>query len=83
MSAKSHSKVGNTLVRLILQNGEPGDLPMPKPEDAWDEVESVWGYSAIDAADEWWVRWGRLRQHAKEIARPDPSRDSRFVVRDI
>ena len=56
---------------------------MPKPEDAWDEVESVWGYSAIDAADEWWVRWGRLRQHAKEIARPDPSRDSRFVVRDI
>ncbi|KAI0319247.1 hypothetical protein OF83DRAFT_832260 [Amylostereum chailletii] len=64
MAAKPHSKVGNTLVRLIMQNGDPDEAPLPDPMTAWDEVEEVWGYSAIDDADEWWVRWGRLRQHA-------------------
>jgi salicylate hydroxylase len=29
------------------------------------EIAEVWGYYAIDAADEWWVEWGLLRERSQ------------------
>jgi salicylate hydroxylase len=28
------------------------------------DITEVWGYFAIDAADEWWVEWGLLRERS-------------------
>jgi salicylate hydroxylase len=30
----------------------------------WTEISEVWGYSAHDAAEDWWVQWGLLRERA-------------------
>ena len=35
-------------------------------ESVWDEYRVIFGYDCENAADEWWVQWGRLRQHARE-----------------
>lgn len=45
------------------------------PEE-WDDVEalvaqfegiaSIFGYDAGDAAEEWWVNWGRLQKRVHE-----------------
>jgi salicylate hydroxylase len=29
----------------------------------WDDLGVLWAYNAIDEADEWWTRWGKLHQH--------------------
>lgn len=31
---------------------------------AWGDIGAVWGYNAIEAADDWWVQWGLLRERA-------------------
>lgn len=30
----------------------------------FDEICVIWGYDAIDAAEDWWVKWGMLRESA-------------------
>lgn len=30
------------------------------------EIAEVWGYYAIDAAEEWWVEWGMLRERSHQ-----------------
>lgn len=30
----------------------------------WDEVRTIFGYDCEDEADDWWVRWGVLRERA-------------------
>ena len=32
----------------------------------WEEVKKVYAYDCEDEADEWWVRWGLLRERAAE-----------------
>ena len=34
--------------------------------EQWDTVSEVFGYSASDAAADWWVGWGMLAERAKE-----------------
>lgn len=36
----------------------------------WDQNKGVFGYNAEDAADEWWIQWGILRERAKENGAP-------------
>lgn len=31
----------------------------------WREIETVFGYDCEDAADDWWVEWGLLRERAR------------------
>lgn len=38
---------------------EEGEL-----EKQFADVCEVWGYDAIDAAEDWWVHWGMLRERA-------------------
>lgn len=42
--------------------------PIPVTEDVlreqWESIAGVYGYSAIDEAEAWWVNWGELRERA-------------------
>lgn len=31
----------------------------------WREIETVFGYDCEDAADNWWMEWGMLRERAR------------------
>jgi len=33
----------------------------------WEEVAGVFGYCARDAAEDWWVNWGVLRERSESI----------------
>ncbi|KAI0298695.1 hypothetical protein B0F90DRAFT_1668981 [Multifurca ochricompacta] len=51
---------------LVRWTALPADAPDPHPgsgptDDELAEIAEVWGYFAIDAADEWWIEWGLLR----------------------
>ncbi|KAI0252477.1 hypothetical protein BJV78DRAFT_1153620 [Lactifluus subvellereus] len=54
---------------LIRWTALPADTPDPPPGSGPTDAEladitEVWGYYAIDAADEWWVEWGLLRERS-------------------
>jgi salicylate hydroxylase len=62
------SRIRNGLVHL---NAIPADEPEPPrgsgPTEAeLAEIAEIWGYFAIDAADEWWVEWGMLRERSQQ-----------------
>jgi salicylate hydroxylase len=62
------SRIRDGLVRF---NAVPADEPDPPagsgPTEAeLAEIAEVWGYFAIDAADEWWVEWGLLRERSQQ-----------------
>ncbi|KAH0833402.1 hypothetical protein J3R83DRAFT_12508 [Lanmaoa asiatica] len=40
-----------------------------KPLDQWEQVKELFGYDAEDEADDWWVKWGILRERAKDRTR--------------
>ncbi|KAI9507583.1 FAD/NAD-P-binding domain-containing protein [Russula earlei] len=55
---------------LVRWTALPSDAPEPPPgsgptDAELAEISEVWGYYAIDAADEWWVEWGMLRERSK------------------
>ena len=67
VTLSSQSRIRDGLVRL---NAIPADEPDPPPgsgptEAQLAEITEVWGYFAIDAADEWWVEWGLLRERSQ------------------
>ncbi|KAI0255935.1 hypothetical protein BJV78DRAFT_1174599 [Lactifluus subvellereus] len=33
----------------------------------WGQICEVWAYNAFDAADDWWVQWGVLREHSLRL----------------
>jgi salicylate hydroxylase len=37
----------------------------------WGHLINIWAYNAFDAADDWWVQWGILRE--RSFDRPDPN----------
>jgi len=39
----------------------------------WDcgaKLSKIWTYDAFDAADDWWVQWGMLRERALSLQNP-------------
>jgi salicylate hydroxylase len=58
--------VRDGLVRWsVLPADEPDRQSESGPTDAeLVDIMEVWGYFAIDAADEWWVEWGLLRERS-------------------
>ena len=55
---------------LVRWSALPADEPEPLAEGGPTDAElanitEVWGYFAIDAADEWWVEWGLLRERSQ------------------
>lgn len=61
------SRIRDGLVRFnAIPADEPDPPPGSGPTDAeLAEITEVWGYFAIDAADEWWVEWGLLRERSQ------------------
>ncbi|KAG1895960.1 uncharacterized protein F5891DRAFT_1056034 [Suillus fuscotomentosus] len=37
-----------------------------KASEQWEQLKELWGYDAEDEADDWWVKWGLLRERAKQ-----------------
>ena len=37
----------------------------------WGQLCQVWAYDAFDAADDWWVQWGMLRERAISLQDSD------------
>lgn len=35
--------------------------------EQWEEIAGVFGYSARDAAEDWWVNWGSLRERSQAM----------------
>lgn len=38
-----------------------------KLREQWEEVAGNFGYSARDAAEDWWVNWGSLRERSQSV----------------
>ncbi|KAG1834961.1 hypothetical protein DFJ58DRAFT_868483 [Suillus subalutaceus] len=34
--------------------------------EQWEQLKELWEYDAEDEADDWWVKWGLLRERAKQ-----------------
>ncbi|OSX59006.1 hypothetical protein POSPLADRAFT_1184700 [Postia placenta MAD-698-R-SB12] len=45
-----------------VMEGEDGEEDAPQ----WEEIRTIFGYNCEDEADNWWIKWGLLREHAKE-----------------
>jgi len=60
-------RIRDGLVRwTVLPTDAPEPPPGSGPTDAeLAEIAEVWCYYAIDAADEWWVEWGMLRERSQ------------------
>lgn len=39
----------------------------------WEEIREVLGYSAREAAEDWWVSWGMLRERSQAYGSPRSS----------
>jgi salicylate hydroxylase len=63
----SPPRIRDGLVRwTALPADAPDRPPGSGPTDAeLAEIAEVWGYYAIDAAEEWWVEWGMLRERSQ------------------
>lgn len=63
----SPTRIRDGLVRwTAIPPGAPDPPPGSGPTEAeMAEIAEVWGYYAIDAADEWWVEWGLLRERSQ------------------
>ena len=63
-------RIRGGLVRFnAISEGSPSPTPGGGPTDAElaeiAEIAEIWNYYAIDAADEWWVQWGMLRERSQ------------------
>lgn len=43
-----------------------GEFSESRLREQWDSISEVFGYSASDAAADWWVGWGVLAEMAKQ-----------------
>ena len=48
-------------MRRQLQEWDEGML-----KASFEEIAEIFGYDAGDAAEEWWINWGRFQQIAGE-----------------
>lgn len=40
--------------------------------EQWEDISEVFGYNAREAAEDWWVNWGVLRESSKAVAVHEP-----------
>lgn len=71
----------DTGMRMSRQRGrehwDEGQL-----REQWEDISEVFGYSAREAAEDWWVNWGMLRESSKAMAVYEPL-DLRFEVTEV
>jgi salicylate hydroxylase len=47
----------------------------------WGHLCEIWAYNAFDAADDWWVQWGILRE--RSLGQLDPNVDTPFLPLEV
>jgi len=71
----------DNMLRKQVAGGRPM-LSSSELLDQWDQVKELFGYDPEDQADDWWVKWGILRERAKDRTKDLEERmNSRFDVR--
>jgi salicylate hydroxylase len=40
--------------------------------EEWEQISETFGYSAKEEAENWWVKWGVLRESSKDMSPFDP-----------
>ncbi|KAF8556487.1 FAD/NAD(P)-binding domain-containing protein [Imleria badia] len=58
----------DNMLRKQVAEGRPM-LSNSKPLDQWEQVKELFGYDPEDQADDWWIKWGILRERAKDRTR--------------
>ncbi|KIJ65706.1 hypothetical protein HYDPIDRAFT_110856 [Hydnomerulius pinastri MD-312] len=58
--------------RAMMSSGVQG-WDEEKMRWQWEEISDVFGYSAREAAEDWWVNWGMLRERSQAYSNPTPS----------
>ncbi|KAH8110329.1 FAD/NAD-binding domain-containing protein [Phellopilus nigrolimitatus] len=53
------------------------DIGEDSLSSAWEDFKMSFGYEAYDAADDWWVDWGVMRERMAASIRRDEARDGR------
>lgn len=56
--------------RLAAENGADANAEADDDGELdrqWGEMCEIWGYDARDDAEDWWVRWGLLRERASSL----------------
>jgi salicylate hydroxylase len=38
----------------------------------WEEIGEVFGYNALEAAEDWWIKWGSIGDSAKVASFQEP-----------
>ncbi|KAF8442090.1 hypothetical protein L210DRAFT_3477716 [Boletus edulis BED1] len=70
----------DNMLRKLVAKGRTR-LSGAEPFDQWEQVKALFGYDPEDQADDWWVKWGILRERAKDRTRDLEERmNSRFPV---
>lgn len=68
-------------MRLSMRKGaEHWDEGMLREQ--WESISEVFGYSAREAAEDWWVNWGVLRESSKSMSAYEPL-DLTFEVTEV
>ncbi|KAI9460294.1 hypothetical protein HD554DRAFT_2294757 [Boletus coccyginus] len=71
----------DNMLRKQVAEGRPL-LSSSELLDQWEQVKELFGYDPEDQADDWWVKWGILRERAKDRTKDLEERmNSRFGVR--
>ncbi|KAH7914859.1 hypothetical protein BJ138DRAFT_1143109 [Hygrophoropsis aurantiaca] len=55
----------NDMLRSMMPHAGPQGWSDEKIRCQWEEVRMVFGYSAREAAEDWWIMWGLLRERSK------------------
>jgi len=58
----------DNLLRKQIAEGRSA-LSSKEIRSQWEQVMELFGYDAEDQADDWWVKWGILRERAKDRTR--------------
>lgn len=70
----------DNMLRKQVSEGRPM-LSNSRPLDQWEQVKELFGYDPEDHADDWWIKWGLLRERAKDRTRDLEERmNSRFCA---
>ncbi|KAI0828916.1 FAD/NAD-P-binding domain-containing protein [Trametes gibbosa] len=60
-------KANTAAGRNVLEGEEGGGAGKQ-----WEEMEEIFGYDCEDQADDWWMKWGMLRERSLSVDKPTP-----------
>ncbi|KAG1854277.1 hypothetical protein F4604DRAFT_2043211 [Suillus subluteus] len=65
MPAGPQQEQYNQEMRARTAQGE-SVFGISEASEQWEQLKELWEYDAEDEADDWWVKWGLLRERAKQ-----------------